>query len=215
MADKLDLYNGALRLCKDRKLASLTENREPRRLLDDAWGDGSTTGSVRRCLELGQWTFATRTQMLDASPSVQPDFGYRYAFDQPEDMVDVCGVYQDEYGSTPLLRYTDERHFWYAEITPIYVSFVSCAPQYGADLSLWPQTFADFVEADLANEIVGNLIGADSQRVAASWKDRRLAATSGDAMRKPTKFAPPGSWVLSRRQGRSSSDRGSRNRLIG
>lgn len=214
MATKLSLYNGALRLCRERKLASLSENREPRRLLDDAWGDGSTVGSVRRCLELGQWTFATRTVRLDSSPSVQPDFGYRYAFDQPADMVDVCGLWTDEHGQCPLLAYVDERHYWYADIDPIYASYVSNDAEYGADLSLWPQTFADFVEADLADQVVGSLTGADSKYVADKLKERRKDAKSGDAMRKPTRFMPAGSWSSARGGGRSRIDRPG-TRLIG
>lgn len=199
MTTKLGLYNGALRLCKERKLASLTENREPRRLLDDAYGDGSTEGVVKLCLELGQWTFAMRTQRLDYSPSVEPDFGYRRAFDQPTDMVDICAVCSDEYLTQPLIRYTDERHYWYCDLDTIYISYVSNHASYGADLSLWPETFAKFVEAQLATEIVGNLTGADSQAVAKALKDAKRDAMSGDAMRKPTRFPPEGSWNASRR----------------
>ena len=33
-SDRLDVYNGALRRLGSRRLASLTENREPRRVLD-------------------------------------------------------------------------------------------------------------------------------------------------------------------------------------
>lgn len=213
-ASKLDIFNGALRLCKDRKLASLSEDRKPRHLLDDAWGDGSTKGSVRRCLELGQWTFATRTVRLDASPSVEPDFGYSFAFDQPTDMVDICGIYSDEYGNCPLTRYADERHYWYADIDPLYTSYVSNGANYGADLSLWPTSFADMVEADLAMQICGDLTGADPDFVEKKYNDRKKAAKSGDAMRKPTKFLPMGSWNRARFGG-SGEDRGSRNRLIG
>jgi hypothetical protein len=215
MTTKLGIFNGALRLCKERKLASLTENREPRRLLDDAWGDITTTGAVRLCLEFGQWTFATRTQRLDYSPSVEPDFGFRRAFDQPDDMVDVCAVCSDEYLRQPLLRYADERHYWYADLDEIYVSYVSSHSSYGGDLSLWPETFVKLVEAQLADEICGNLTGADSQRVAKALKDAKRDARSGDAMRKPTRFPPEGAWNMSRRWGSSGWDRGSRSRLIG
>src|SRR5688572_9866315 len=114
-ASKIRLFNDALRLCKERKLATLTDNREGRRLLDEAWGDGSTNGSVRRCLEMGQWTFATRTQQLDYSPSVSPTFGFRYAFDYPEDFVRLAGIYEDEFCQSPLLKYSAERAYWYCD----------------------------------------------------------------------------------------------------
>jgi hypothetical protein len=214
MATKLSLYNGALRLCKERKLASLSENREPRRLLDDAYGDGSTTGAVKACLEMGQWTFATRTVMLDYSPSVEPDFGYRRAFDQPDDLVRVTAVCEDEHFNAPLLRYADERRYWYADLDTIYVRYVSNDDEYGADLSLWPETFVKLVEAYLAQEIVGNLTGADSRRAEKAFKDAKLEARSLDAMNKPTVFMPAGSWSSARRGGRSRIDRPG-YRLIG
>ena len=40
-SDRLDVYNGALRRLGSRRLASLTENREPRRVLDDIWNNGA------------------------------------------------------------------------------------------------------------------------------------------------------------------------------
>lgn len=214
MTTQLSLYNGALRLCKERKLASLSESREPRRLLDDAWGDGATGGVVKLCLEMGQWTFATRTQQVTYSPSVEPTFGYRYAFDQPTDMVDVCAICSDEYLRQPLLDYTDERHYWYANIDTIYVSYVSSDASYGGDLSLWPETFIRLVEAQLADEIVGNLTSGNGDAVSKALQKAKTEARSGDAMRKPTRFMPEGSWNRSRRYGRLN-DRGSPHRLIG
>lgn len=207
MADKLSLYNGALRIVKERKLASLTENREPRRLLDDAWGDGSTTGAVKYCLEMGQWTFATRTVQADYSPSVEPDFGYRYAFDQPDDMVRPAGLYSDPYCQVPLLQYSDERRYWFADLPTIFASYVSNGPDYGADLSLWPESFGKLVEAYLAKEIVGNLTQGDTKVQLAEkwWEKAKLEARSLDAMNKPTRFMPQGSWTRSRHGSNRSS----------
>lgn len=213
-ATKLGLYNGALRLCRERKLLSLTENREPRRLLDDAYGDGSTDGAVKACLQMGQWTFAMRSIMLDYSPSVEPDFGYRRAFDQPVDMIRVSAVCSDEYFNCPLTRYADERQFWYADLDTIYVRYVSNHADYGADLSLWPESFVKLVEAYLAKEIVGNLTGDESKAVEKAYKDSRKEALSLDAQNKPTAFMPRGSWV-SARQFDFRRDRGNRGSLIG
>lgn len=209
MSDRLSLYNGALRLCKERKLISLSENREPRRLLDDAWGDGSTIGAVKHCLQLGQWTFAMRSVRVDASPSVEPPFGYRYAFDQPTDMVKVAALCSDPQFDQPLLRYTDERHYWFADLETIYARFVSNDAQYGADLSLWPESFGKLVEAYLAQEIVGNLTQGEAQyeRVGKVFNTALKSAQSLDAMNSPTKFTPPGSWEVARRAGGSRNSR--------
>ncbi len=203
-SDKLTVYNTALRYCKERRLATLTDNREARRLLDDAWGDGSTNGAVRHCLELGQWTFATRTGQIDYSPSITPSFGFRYAFDQPTDLVRVAAVCSDEWFKEPLLEYADERHYWYADLQTIYVKWVSNGASYGADMSLWPESFAKFVAKYLAKEVVGSLTGdADEKRVWSMWDEAMKSAKSLDAMNKPTAFMPTGSWVRSRRQGMS------------
>lgn len=205
----LSHYNGALRLLGERRLSTLTDDREARYLLDDAYGDGSTEGAVKHCLEVGQWTFATRSVMIDYSPSITPSFGYNYAFDQPSDMVDVCGIWSDERMTTPLLQYRDERHYWYADLQTIYVAYVSNDANYGADRSLWPDTFSKLIEAYLAREIVTNLTQGDSktQMVATVWKEALTLARSGDAMRKPTAMLPVGGWLTSRR----SSSGGSRS----
>lgn len=210
-ATKLGLYNGALRILKERKLSTLAEAREPRRLLDDAYGDGSTNGAVRYCLEMGQWTFATRSVQIDYSPSVTPSFGYRYAFDRPTDLVRVAAVCQDEYFTAPLLQYVDERNYWYASQQTIYVKYVSNGAIYGADLSLWPESFVKTVEAYLAKEIAPTLTADDKiiQRAFQVWEMEEKKAKSIDAMNKPTSFPPAGAWVSSRhgRSTRSLSDR--------
>ena len=83
MPSKLSIYNGALTIIGERKLASLTENREPRYKLDEIWDNDM----IDRCLQMGQWKFAKRTVELTASPSVTPSFGFQYAFEQPADHV--------------------------------------------------------------------------------------------------------------------------------
>lgn len=199
---KLSLYNGALRLCRERKLGSLSENREPRRLLDDAWGDGGITdGAVRHCLQLGQWSFATRTAEVAYSTSIDPSFGYRYAFDQPNDMVRVIGLCQDEYFKVPLLDYNDEGGYWYAPIATIYVRYVSNRADYGLSFARWPESFTKLVEAYLANEIVGNLTQSSSSikdDIAKQLRSELTAARSMDAMNQPTRMLPQGSWVSAR-----------------
>ena len=207
MADKLKIWNAALRICKERKLSSLTDNREPRRLLEDAWDDG-VAGAVGSCLQMGQWTFAMRTGMIDYSPSITPGFGYRYAFDQPEDMVRVSAICSDEYFRQPLLAYADERKYWYAALQTIYVRWVSNGASYGADLSLWPESFRKLVEAYLAMEIVGNLTQGENriQIVERAFKEAERRAKSLDAMNKPTQYLPEGSWNRSRR-GNSQASR--------
>src|SRR5579863_9507357 len=148
-ANQLDLYNGALRIAGERKLASLTEAREPRFLLDDAWGDGGVA-AINYMLEQGLWHFAKRSARFDADPNFTPLFGYRQRFEKPNDWVRTAAVAEDEYYEAPLTRVSDESGSWFADVTPIYVMYISSDPAYGGNLGTWPTTFAYAVEAYLA-----------------------------------------------------------------
>lgn len=203
MTDQLSLYNGALRLLKERKLASLTEGRESRRLLDDAWGDGRTYGSVAYCLQDGQWAHARRTVQIDYSPSISPSFGYSYAFDHPTDMVKPVAICSDERMQQPLLQYQDEGSYWYCDLQTIYVTYISNGATFGGDMSRWSEKFVKLVEAHLATEIAPNLTNSDGAIKLADIAYSRAvrAARSDDAMRQPTRFMPPGSWSTARRGG--------------
>src|SRR3546814_6155120 len=110
-ATQLSLYNGALRLCGEAKLANLTEDREPRYVLDDVWDDGA----LRHCLQQGLWNFAMRTVEAEYSPSVEPSFGFRRAFDKPTDWVRTAAMASDEYFRCPLtsLGARDGGGFWF------------------------------------------------------------------------------------------------------
>lgn len=213
MATRLGLYNSALRKCGERKLASLAENREPRRVLDSAWDDGL----IAYCLEQGLWNFAMRTIELEYSPSVEPSFGLQRAFDKPTDFVRTAGLCSDEYFKNPLLQYTDEAGFWFADLDVIYVRYVSDDNAYGNDLSLWPETFSKFVSAYLAGEVCERITGSRTKADDIKKEARHLLidARSKDAMAEPTTTLPQGSWT-SARQGRGGRrDRGNRGSLIG
>jgi hypothetical protein len=192
-ASKLSLYNGALALLKERPLASLAENREPRRALDTAW-DG---GAVKACLEDGQWKHAKRTVMLDASPSITPGFGYQYGFDKPTDCVRIVGVWSDEMLTQPFRQYREESGYWFGTLETMYVSYVSDDVDYGMDLSLWPQSFVELVEAELAKKVAGPQTekGEEMEKVRAT---RLTEALSHDATGDPTKYPPAGNWVRAR-----------------
>ena len=209
---KLSLYNDALFLVGEREIASLTESREPRRVLDRAWD----AGAVDACLEQGLWKFALRAVEIDYSTSVTPDFGYARAFDKPTDYVRTAAVCADEFFNVPLLQYADEADYWFSDLDTMYVKYVSDDDDYGYDYGKWPQTFSKYVSAYLANEIAPRLTQDKEKRVMIdSLMTRRLKdAKSKDAMNDPTKFPPPGSWVRSRRHG-GGGDRGNRGSLIG
>lgn len=205
---RLTLYNNALLMAGERPLASLTENREPRRLLDQVWD----TGGVRKCLEQGQWKFAMRTIQIDYDPSVTPGFGYSRAFTKPTDWVLTSSVCLDEYFRTPLLDYFDEAGYWYAEQDTIYVRYVSDDDQYGLNLGRWPGSFEDFVAAFFSERVVYKLSTSDDALTKATKRLERLKklALNKDAMADPTKMLPAGRWVRSRLSNARRDDLGAR-----
>ena len=209
---QLGLYNEALRLLGERHLLSLTENREPRRVLDDIWNDGA----IDYCLEQGMWNFAMRAVSITKSATV-PAFGYANAFDKPNDHVRTAGVAEDEFFNVPLVRMLEEVGFWFADIDPIYVRYVSNSDSFGNDLTRWPQTFSKYVAAFLAAEASWSITqDKDKKREVTGLMLYRLNdARSKDAMADPTAFLPQGSWTSARHNGGSRRDRGNRNNLIG
>lgn len=223
MTTRLALYNGALLLCKERSLASLSESAEPRRLLDEVWNDGG----VRYCLEQGQWRFAMRTSKLTYDTAIEPAFGYRRAFAKPSDWVATSAVCADEYFTEPLLRYSDEDQFIFSDIDDIYAKYVSDDGAFGTDYGKWPQSFAEYVKTYFASRICYKLGGKDIITLlhgrAIDGRDGLLArnlliAKNRDAMADPTRFAAQGGWTRSRgryARGGRFEDGGSSSNLIG
>lgn len=213
MATRLQCYNSALLLLGERSIASLSENREPRRLLDHVWD----VGAIDYCLEQGQWKFATRTVQIDSDPSIDPDFGYQFGFAKPDDFIRTAAVCADGYFNSPVDQYSDEAGYWFADIDPLYVKYVSNDSQFGGDLSLWPQSFVKYFSAYLAGEICEKLTQSATKKAALEKlaDDLLKKALSKDAMAGPSVQLPSGSWVRSRRGGGSREGRGNSRSLTG
>lgn len=199
---KLSVYNGSLRELGDTRIATLTEACTPRYILDDVYDS-----SVKACLEAGQWKFAMRSQELSASTTVDPAFGFGYAFEKPSDWVRTSSLSSDERFSMPLLDYADENGFFYADFNTLYIRMVSDDPAFGMDLSLWPESFARFVEVYIARRICLSISNSatTTELLDRALRKVKMEALSKDAMNEGTKFPRPGSWVLSRGGGRNSS----------
>lgn len=215
MADQLSIYNGALLLCGSRFLASLTEEREPRRLLDQVWDNG---GGVKACLEQGQWNFAMRTVQVDYDSGIQPDFGLSRGFAKPSDWVLTSAMCSDEFFSCPLLQYEDEADYWYADIDTIYVRYVSNDTGYGLNMGRWPESFREYVEEYFCSKVILKITESADKEAASEkrLKKKLLHAKNMAAMAGPPRFPPQGSWGRARNgSGSYRRDGGNRGSLIG
>jgi hypothetical protein len=210
---KLVLYNAALREIGQANLATLTDNVEARRVLDDVYAD-----VLGLCLEEGQWNFAIRTLKIDSDPDVDLEFGWDYAFGKPTDWVRTTRISSDEDFSDSLKNYSDETDYWLANIDPIYVQFVSSEASFGGDLSRWPATYGRYVGLELAERISHRITTSNEtkERIQLDKKVAKRSALNKDALNEAQpRYWPTGSWVSARAGWRSGRDRGSRKNLIG
>lgn len=199
MTSQLELYNKALAHFGERSLANLSENREPCRALD-----GVYDAAVLACLEDGDWHFARRTVMQEPDADATTEFGWLYTYSIPaEDWVKLYQISANEFLSFPLNDYVNEGGMIRANITPIYLTYISKHADFGLDLTKWPGYFADFVGADLADR-VSFRITQDKElrdRIKKTREQYRKKAASKDAQQGPPIAPPTGTWVRSRRRG--------------
>jgi hypothetical protein len=199
-AVKLDVYNRALIKLGSRRLSSLTENREPRRVLDTLWGPGDAV--VEDALELADWNFATRTIQMDHSPSIEPDFGFKRVFAKPDDLARLTTIASDEFLKNKLIaeQYSDEAQYWFTSFDTIYVKYVSTLDEYGFNDAAWGRDFKNYLSAYLAHEACERITNSVSRKARLATEMIRILKInkSHDAMAEGTKRLPSGSWVNAR-----------------
>jgi len=216
MADKLSLYNEALRVLAARRLRRLTDDVKTRYTLDAIYDEGGeSAGVVVRCLSEGLWNFAMRTVRLDYDSTIEPTFGFRRGFTIPDDYVRLAQISADEYFSVPERQYVTERGVWYCDHDVIYVRYVSKSTDYGLNLGAFPPNFTRFVACYIAAEAAPTIAKEQTEIAEAKLKRARTRARSNDAMEDPSKQPSETSWVAARRSGGHRQDSGSRNNLIG
>jgi hypothetical protein len=198
MSDRLGIYNGALLHLGSEPLASLSEEGPKRRKLDAAWDS-----VVRWCLNEAYFNFSIRTIELSEDEDIETLFGYQFGFSKPTDWIRTAALTTDEYCQLPLIQYRDEAEFWYTDVDPIYVQYVSSDEAYGFNVGAWPETFVAFAEYALAQKVckavTGSSDGTDTlyKKMIRAKRD----AANKDAMDDPaTKFLPEGRLLRSRGQ---------------
>lgn len=192
---QLALYNKALVHLGERRLGSLTEQREPRRILDGLWND-----AVVFCLGQGLWRFAKRVSQVDSSVNLTPAFGYNYAFALPNDWIRTVVVSSSPNLDPPLAQYFEEAGFIYANSTPIYLSYISIDDSYGGNMGKWPASFVEYVGYRLASQAAGKIPGTDGKaaEMATAEKNQKRNAKGTDAMNDPPGQPPLSQLVRSR-----------------
>ncbi len=205
MTDRLALYNTVLSTyLGERTLASLTEDRKPRRVLDRVYDE-----TLRYCLEQGQWNFAIRSVEAVSSASIESEFGLRYVFNKPEDWIRTAAVSVDPHFRTPVRDYMDEAEYWVADTDPLYVRYISNDPDFGMNLGIWPATYSEFVAVCLARRTCIAITQDKSlfRDLVTLERRAKLDAQAKDAMNDAQpRFMPTGTWLLSRRGSRNSRE---------
>lgn len=196
MSSQLFIYNEALGHFGERNLASLTENREPRRVLDYYWSD-----CVLYALAQGLWRFARRTVQQDASTTIIPQFAFNNAFPYPTDWIRTQIVSTSPDLDPPLLQYRDEGGYIYCNATPIYLSYISSDPEYGLNIGGWPEHFTDYITLRLARLACIRLTDDKSLKGdLVKQEDRaRRVAKAEEAMNDPPGLPPVPFWARARR----------------
>lgn len=193
---QIEIYRGAAAKLKHRPPVTVSDNTEICRLFGYEYAK-----VVGYCLEQGLWNFALRSVQADSDASIDPQFGFKYAFEKPNDFVRLNGISGNGYFDPTLERYLDEAAYWFADIDPIFVSYVSNGATYGADLGVWTATFAQFVEFELACRTAPHLTAMDAKELALLEQRRQMALTDArtkDAMNQPISRLPAGRLSQSR-----------------
>lgn len=201
MATKLGIWNQALRAVRKPMLSALTDNVETRYHLTAAWDQ-----VVGECAEAGLWNFGIVTVALSYDSGVTPIPGYTYGFTKPAAWRRTIAIAPDSL-FTSEADFRDEAGKFFANITPLYLRYVSSANFADAQISLWPWSFVSLVAARLALEIApalevsgGGVAALEAAHIAAMRRAKNL-----DAMNQPTLKFREGSWIRSMRGNRTES----------
>jgi hypothetical protein len=214
MAVKLDVVNAALLEVGAQRLASLTEVRESRFIIDTIYD-----GVVEDCLEAAAWNFASREIRAVSDTGVTENFGFTETIGKPTDWVRTVRLADNESYWPPLHDHQcrDIANFWETNVSPIFVIYVSNDAGYGLDLTRWPRSFTRFVEVSIADRIMLRLSqnkGSKERLERVTLPRARRDAINKDAMAEGMKFRSVSTWNAARGSG-STRERGSTTSFTG
>ena len=195
MASRLELYNQSLLRLGERRLATLSDNRPERRSLDAVWAD-----TLAYMIEAAMWNFASRTEELQASETVTPNFGYTYAVEKPDDYVRIVNIADNELMAPTLQDFMEEGDYFLTWCDPLYLQYISNDTSYGADPGKWTASFSRAFVLELAYRIAPQIgYGDEKQKMLYEEKNKALSYAKGkDVVNQSMRRLPPGRLVSSR-----------------
>jgi len=185
---QLTLYNNALLMLGQRSLASLTEAREPRYALDEAYG----LDAVDYCLELVRPRFAVRTTKLTAS-SATTQHDLDKVFSLPSDYLATVGLYSDAELTQEITRYIIEGSTVACDYATVYLRHVYS----NATFSSWSPSFAQVVAAYLASRVAVKIDPTKLEAVTKLFTEYVTVARDIEEEKEPSERAPQTSGTLS------------------
>lgn len=200
MADRLSIYNEALRLIGEQPLSALTDDVPSRYTLDEAWEDVVYDGLSR-----GIWNFALRTGAFQHDASITPAIGYAYAIPKPDDWLFTVSAseYPDLQDYFPANQEVikDLNGAWHLDSPTLYVEYATTDAAEDAAISGWSRLFIRFIASSLALDIANRLTQSTTtiQQLTAEVRKRLLLAKSRDARDEKEQRVRPGQWVRSQR----------------
>lgn len=204
MTTKTQLYQGAHLVLKQNAVSmAVTDDEAFVNNLDLIYDR-----SIKWCLEQGLWNFATRDVSAEASEDVETQFGFAYAVEKPDDYagrivaISANDRFYPTLGPGEYLETGGLSGYIFVDCDPLFLRYISNSVEYGLALGNWPETFATFVEHELAWRVAGHLtnMGVNEKDELRKQRDRTMRdARSKDALNQASERPPPGRLVTSRR----------------
>ncbi len=199
MASKQQVYRNTLLILKEPAVGvTITDDTRAVNTM------GVVYDSAQRfILESGKWNFAARSLSIEAETSVEPAFGYTFAFEKPDDYANLIKLAPHETFYPPFRenQYVDEGNYWFANCDPLYASIVSTGASYGGDLGLWPEVVANALEYEIAFRVAPHLTSMGEQALEQMERPKARAlqkAKAWDSSKQPPERPPVGRLAAAR-----------------
>ena len=192
---QLGCFNKSLRWLGERPALSISENRPSVIQMNSEWHS-----AVELCLTETYWNFATRMQQIAAADAIAPAFAYQYAFAKPADWMKTYQVADNDQFNPLLRKFEDQNGYWFANIAPLYVKFISDDPNFGWNMARWTPYFGELLGIYLAHLCSSRVLQDQTKidKIEKRWDRMRKEAEAKDAMDQPPGSVPAGTWVMSR-----------------